>query len=885
MARDAGETGGLSFNPDRVVEQVRTSHALGGRQDGDAVHSYRPLGRPDPEFTPIGLDDGEFLIDTSIRYVIARYDQQFPTVAFDGTNFLVVWEDGRSGDYDIYGVRVTPAGKVLDPAGFVISHAANRQWYPALAFDGTNFLVVWEDRRSGDYDIYGARVTPGGVVLDPSGFVVSQAANDQLFPALGFDGANFLVVWEDRRTSDYGIYGARVTPAGVVLDSSGFVVSQAENDQENPALGFDGADFLVVWQDYRSGSDGDIYGARVTPAGVVLDSSGFVVSQAENDQENPALGFDGADFLVVWEDHRTSNYGVYGARVTPGGVVLDSTGFVISQAANFQGTPALDFDGADFLVVWQDTRSNYYGIYGSRVTPAGVVLDSSGFVISQGGHSQGAPVPGFDGANFLVVWEDCRNGDYDIYSARVTSAGLVLDSSGILTSQAANDQWTPALGFDGANFLVAWQDSCGSYSYVCGARVTAAGVVLDSSSFVISHTTHSLQFPAIAFDGANFLVVWQDFDGNYTGIHGARVTPAGVVLDPSGFVITRTAEYQAIPALGFDGANFLVVWEDYRSDGYRVCGARVTPAGAVLDSSGFVISQTADFQEAPALGFDGANFLVVWEDYRNGSDYDIYGARVTPAGKVLDSSGFVISQAADNQWSPALGLDGANFLVVWEDYRSGSDYCIYGARVTPAGVVLDSSGFVIFQTAEPDAAPTLGFEGADFLVVWEDYRSGSNHDIYGARVTPQGEVFDSGPVVQQDGEQRYPKLACGAGNQLFLVYQGWAGTVGGETYNADRIWVKLVPFEGVEERTTPEAGRITPIPTIVRGVLEIGPQLTANGSQPKTELLDIGGRKVLALHPGPNDVSRLGAGVYFVRSEPSAVSREPSAVHKVILTR
>jgi hypothetical protein len=50
-------------------------------------------------------------------------------------------------------------------------------------------------------------------------------------------------------------------------------------------------------------------------------------------------------------------------------------------------------------------------------------------------------------------------------------------------------------------------------------------------------------------------------------------------------------------------------------------------------------------------------------------------------------------------------------------------------------------------------------------------------------------------------------------------------------------------------------------------------------------LLDIGGRKVLDLLPGPNDVRYLPAGVYFVRSEPSAVSREPSAVTKVVVQR
>ncbi len=69
--------------------------------------------------------------------------------------------------------------------------------------------------------------------------------------------------------------------------------------------------------------------------------------------------------------------------------------------------------------------------------------------------------------------------------------------------------------------------------------------------------------------------------------------------------------------------------------------------------------------------------------------------------------------------------------------------------------------------------------------------------------------------------------------------------------------------------------------TVVRGVLILPPSLrTANSS-----LLSIDGRKVLDLRPGANDVSSLAPGVYFVRSEPSAVGRQPSAVTKVVVAR
>ena len=728
----------------------------------DVVRRVRGGGREAPGVERLELDDGEFLVDTSVVIRPASGNQLEPALAFDGTNFLVVWYDGRGSSCDIYGARVTPAGVVLDPSGIAISQAAGDQCSPALVFDGANFLVVWQDERSGSWDIYGTRMTPAGVVLDPSGIALSQAAGYQYCPAVSCGGMNFLVVWRDSRSSD--IYGTRVSRAGVVLDPAGIAISTAAGDQLFPSLAFDGTSFLVVWCDYRNGSYSDIYGARVSQRGTVLDPTGIAISTAANSQDSPTAAFDGTNFIVVWDDYHGVSYSdIYGARVTPQGTVLDPSGFVISQAADYQEHPAVAFDGTNFLVVWQDYRSgDTSDIYGARVTVGGTVLDPQGIAISTAWNSQGPPAVAFDGTNFLAVWEDYRGGD-------------------------ASD------------------------------------------------------------------------------IYGARVTPQGTVLDPSGFVISQAADYQEHPAVAFDGTNFLVVWQDWRSYS-KIYGARVTPGGTVLDPQGFAITQAANYHQFPSLGFDGTNFLVVWAEWRSGSDYDIYGARVTPAGTVLDPSGFVISQAAINQWEPALVFDGTNFLVVWQDVRNYPDTSdIYGARVTQAGVVLDPSGIAISAAAYGQYVPTLGFDGASFLVVWTDDRSG-DHDIYGAWVTRGGVVSDEGPVVRQDGDQQCPALARGSGNQMLLVYQGWAGTVGGETYDADRIWGKMNPVPGVEESRQVTAYSPRLAATIVRSVLCLPP---ASGVKlgDSGVLLDITGREVLDLHPGANNTSSLAPGVYFVNTD------------------
>jgi hypothetical protein len=529
------------------------------------------------------LDPGGIAISTG--------DVSSPALAFDGTNYLVVWTAGAS-NVDVYGARVSRSGNVLDPAGIPISTAASDQFDAAVAFDGTNYLVVWADGRANGSHVYGARVSPTGSVLDPAGIRISEGADG--YPDLAFDGTNYLVVWWDVRTGGAAIYGARVSPAGAVLDPDGIEISPpALWDQDPPVVAFGGTDYLVVWTRHKGyvgdhGPRTDVQGVRVSPAGNSHSGSEFVVSTDVNDQEIPVIGFDGTNYLVVWEDYRSGWGDIYGTRVSPTGGVLDPGGIPIALAtteANF-GWPALAFDGTNYLVAWTETHSaNDSEIHGRRVTPAGVVLDPGGIAIAIWGENY-FPALAFDGTNYLVTWT-ARGNNRDIYGARVSPAGSVLDPTPIPISTTEQAERRPALSFDGTNYLVVWE----GWSGVRGARVSPAGVVVDPAGIPISAASGQ-NGPAVAFDGTNYLVAWE----HGSDVHGARVSPAGIVLDPAGIPISTAANAQTDPALAFDGVNYLVVWADSRLGKGEVYGARVSSAGGVLDLEGVPIS-TAPGQE------------------------------------------------------------------------------------------------------------------------------------------------------------------------------------------------------------------------------------------------------------------------------------------------
>jgi hypothetical protein len=296
---------------------------------------------------------------------------------------------------------------VLDPAGIPVSTAADTQTKPAVAWNGTNFMVVWEDLRSGSgSDIYGARVSSAGSVLDPAGIPISTAANPQGEPAVTWGLTSFLVVWGDLRSGiNYDIYGARVTSAGSVSDPAGIAVSTAANSQSTPAVAFGRNKFLVVWEDTRAGCC-DVYGARVSDGGSVLDPAGIGVSTAASIQSEPAVASRNFDFFVVWQDSRSGNYDIYGAGVGGDGTVAQPAGIPISTGGQHETVPQLDVR-YDFLVAWRDLRfGTGYAIFATRVSPAGVVREPGGIGLTGAGTKTGVlAVTGGPGDTWGVAYE------------------------------------------------------------------------------------------------------------------------------------------------------------------------------------------------------------------------------------------------------------------------------------------------------------------------------------------------------------------------------------------------------------------------------------------------------------------------------------------------
>lgn len=209
----------------------------------------------------------------------------------------------------------------------------------------------------------------------------------------------------------------------------------------------------------------------------------------------------------------------------------------------------------------------------------------------------------------------------------------------------------------------------------------------------------------------------------------------------------------------------------------------------------------------------------------------------------------------------------------WQRTSTGPPYEVLGLAVHPddPATVLAAGGSGLYRTTDSGASWTLvnsrtGFRAVQFLSVDAAVAGGDN----GVFLSTDGGVSwtDTTANIEGEGVTRLDYVRSG-GTALL------AGTRTGACWFLD-FNVGIGEFGNVRRATIPGAG-------IVRGSLTLDCE-PPSGSRRPVALLDAAGRRVMGLGPGPNDVSALAPGVYFLRPGPGA-DREASGIRRVVVAR
>jgi hypothetical protein len=328
-----------------------------------------------------------------------------PAIASDGTDFLWVScrEDApNSHQYSLVGRVVRQdrsMGKEFEihPNVDTFNSGCRHTQYQ-LVHTGESYLLVYMALHEGVRNIVARRLDAGGTLLDPEPVVVSGISRGSVFsPALTFDGSRSLVVWNETDNDGGNIRAAFIAPDGTVNAPFTVAANLAQLHQVTqefiytPEVASSASGFMVVWNRYYFGDTlsaiaRPLYGQALDLAGNKLSSEPLLIrGDAGTNPRYAEVESDGENYLVAWIEGRLptntvygGDAGIYAQQISASGellsgapaspvVIVDET-FTGSSDPNWSATKQffdLAFDGASYTAIWSALDN---GLYAAEVS-------------------------------------------------------------------------------------------------------------------------------------------------------------------------------------------------------------------------------------------------------------------------------------------------------------------------------------------------------------------------------------------------------------------------------------------------------------------------------------------------------------------------------------
>ena len=734
----------------------------------------------------------DFLVNEQIG--INGSDQSIPTIEGDGNgNYVVTWQDRRNGSiyYDIYAQIYLNNDTILSSNFKVSNEQGNAsQINPSVAVSSDmSFVIAWEDKRNGDWDIYAQRFANDGTAIG-NNFKVNDDlySQRQVQACVSIDNyGNFVIVWSDERVGDnWDIYYQRYASDGTALgdnvkinDDSGY------NFQYWPTVSCDNnGNFIASWADGRNTNWRDIYAQRYSADGTALGVNFQVNTDTEgNNHLRADIAIDeNGNFVISWEDNRNGYDDIFAQRYLSDGSTIGDNFKINDDTPNTSQSNAsisMDLDG-NFVVCWEDKRNDYDDIYARRFSNEGIPI-SDDFKVNNDfttQKQQNSDIKVDDNGNFIICWEDHRFGYFgEIYSQSYLNDGTPVDENIIVNDDltSGNQEW-PAIAKDTAgNFIIAWVDARSSGKAIYAQRYTTEGIPIGNNFIVTDDTIDNYtQKPSIAINlDGSFVITWGDFrEAEIYNIYAQRFSNDATPLGDNFRVNFLSAALNYNPKVVCkQNGDFIICWGDCPEGGKdnpysqssqidKVSGRNNnteklygapniwaqqylsdgTPLGEnfKVNDDGGLTSQLR-----PDMSIDSFdNFVIAWEDERN-DVCEIFLQRYLSDGTPVGSN-FKVEDAILSDWqlNPSITSEASgNFTVTWRDYRN--DKCdIFCRRFSNDGTPLGSS----FQVNSNDEDITLYYpcisigENGNFIISWTDSRNGTK-DIFAQKYLSNGETF------------------------------------------------------------------------------------------------------------------------------------------------
>ncbi|MCD6249169.1 MAG: T9SS type A sorting domain-containing protein [candidate division Zixibacteria bacterium] len=588
-----------------------------------------------------GTFDGPTLLinDTTLNSFAGPFDMS----VFPDGQMVVAWENystlGSTIEMRVY----TPAGISLEgPTTVNTDGGSVTHWVPAIAHaPGSGFLIVWEDYRNGQADIYARQFTGAGVSVGSDFSFVPSPDNSagQYSPSVAYSAFDkYVIGWIDNRIG-WEIYLQRYNQTiglvgeNLLVSSGHMLVANRDLDMDVSSTGV----LNLLWS--ASGADNTIQSLELD-SGLAPSGLPRIVNLSDTGQRwAPSVGYGvNNSFTAVWTESIDDDpdislmlFNADGGRILSSEITVndDSTG------AHSVDPKVIATNNWRNLVVYSDGRYDQGDVFIRAITNAGTIISGEHRINQDVGFAlQSEPTLAVSLSRALVVWNDARTlagfSGQRIYGRFCSHVGdLTEDEFMISDPDALAVKISPcaAMQPDGSGMVV-WLDRRDGAPQVYG-RFLAADGNLDGDEFLISEPGIDLAINNLAlsgYGGNRFSVVWYDpssgtpsvqvklFDTSKSIISTISYTPAASTLNVDEMVADIASDGTAVLFwIGIDGGE------------RHAYLTRITVDGTILTESLQITDSPDAAPSDPSVSVsNNSYFSLAWIDRRDGREVAYY---------------------------------------------------------------------------------------------------------------------------------------------------------------------------------------------------------------------------------------------------------------------
>jgi hypothetical protein len=291
-------------------------------------------------------------------------------LGYSGSSYLAIY-GGNADGFDMYRSELDDQGDAIAPGETLFTLGNADSYGGPVIWIGDRYGVAWQDRRNGDYEIYFSLLDEKGNKVELGDTRLSFAPGFSINVSLAWSGTEFVVVWQDERTDNFELFGQLLDIDGVPQGGN-VQLTDAESffQTESPSVAAGTDSIGIAWNIGEPGQHWvrfRTFDRDLTPRGETISlTDGFT------DAVYPVVVWNKDRYVVVWYDKTAPEKAIYAATLDEDANLIDGPVPVTDPGPFRSRYPNLRPLGDRLLLVYADDRdqNDGYELYSTMFSSA-----------------------------------------------------------------------------------------------------------------------------------------------------------------------------------------------------------------------------------------------------------------------------------------------------------------------------------------------------------------------------------------------------------------------------------------------------------------------------------------------------------------------------------